>query len=72
MKLCPLFESILWESISEFDPEYKAIKDCNDALPREAIEAAIHALEFLEFLPHPEAVNDTYIKQLRAMLPEGE
>jgi len=39
-------------------------------VPREAIEAAIWALDIVEFIPHSEALNRTYIEQLRAMLPE--
>jgi len=72
MKLCPLFEGVLSDSsYTEHAPHYLGVlADCNDALPREAIEASIHALTFLEFPPHSEAVTLTYIEQLRAMLPK--
>jgi hypothetical protein len=75
MKLCPLFESIQMTYRQRLEPPasfYDGLVAANAKLPREAIEAAIHALEFAEFLPHSESVNDRYIEQLRAMLPEGE
>jgi hypothetical protein len=68
MKLCPLFESIVTDTTKPM--MLAGVFACNDTLPREAIEASIHALTFLEFLPHSEAVNLTYIEQLRAMLPK--
>jgi hypothetical protein len=78
MKLCPLFESIELPELIQpgnvpmtpHNVMLATVGLCNDALPRDAIEAAIHALEFAEFLPHSEAVNEKYIEQLRAMLPE--
>jgi hypothetical protein len=75
MKLCPLFESIELHWCDPRDPRERylcsrTLEAANATLPREAIEASIHALTFLEFLPHSEAVNDRYIEQLRAMLPK--
>jgi hypothetical protein len=76
MKLCPLFESIETPDTikGRFQSElyWTGIHATNAKLPREAIEAAIDALEFIEFLPHSEAVNERYIEQLRALLPEGD
>ena len=78
MKLCPLFASIKLPELIQpgnvpmtpHNVMLATVGLCNDALPRDAIEASIHALTFLEFLPHSEAVNLTYIEQLRAMLPK--
>ena len=49
-----------------------ALTDAQGILPREAIEAAIVAMQTVEFLPHSEAVNDTYIEQLQALLQRSE
>jgi hypothetical protein len=81
MKLCPLFESILpsggavvYLSGPPSPDNYikAAIALCNDALPREAIEAAIDCMEMYgrHYLVDP-YIND-HIEQLRAMLPVGE
>jgi hypothetical protein len=46
---------------------WTGIHAANAKLPREAIKAAIWALDIVS-----EALNRTYIEQLRAMLPEGD
>ena len=74
MKLCPLFEKVMADSVyGEYEPEYRgAVRHCNDALPRKAIEAAI-ALMVLEanfaLTPPLRAEYRKHIEQLRAMLP---
>jgi len=71
MKLCPLFESIETPDTikGRFQSElyWTGIHAANAKLPREAIKAAIWALDIVS-----EPLNRTYIEQLRALLPEGE
>jgi hypothetical protein len=71
MKLCPLFDKLLQETTAMHG---LTVAKCNDALPREAIEAAIASLmlcrEARDY-PTRELYAD-YIEQLRALLPEGD
>jgi hypothetical protein len=71
MKLCPLFEPIHRLAPTEYD---YLVERCNDALPREAIEAAIASLMLCrEARDYPtRELYANYIEQLRAMLPVGE
>jgi hypothetical protein len=69
MKLCPLFESIQTPHKQRLEPPasfYDGLVAANNALPREAIEAAIDCIKTYD--PYLKE----YIEQLRAMLPEGE
>jgi hypothetical protein len=80
MKLCPLFESIsepLRPSAGDasycagYEHGYSgALDHAQDKLPREAIEAAIGALEDIQDMCGRSLSH--HIEQLRAMLPEGE
>jgi hypothetical protein len=81
MKLCPLFESIELPELIQpgnvpmtpHNVMLATVGLCNDALPREAIEAAIDALEYrrLGYVGYPKVkVFDNAIEQLRALLPK--
>jgi hypothetical protein len=77
MKLCPLFEIIKLPELIQpgnvpmtpHNVMLATVRLCNDALPREAIEAAIVALQNMQLYGWPQ---QKHIEQLRAMLPEGE
>jgi hypothetical protein len=75
MKLCPLFKSINLPELIQpgnvpmtpHNVMLATIALCNDALPRDAIEAAIVALQNMQLYGWPQ---QKHIEQLRAMLPQ--
>jgi hypothetical protein len=72
MKLCPLFESIQFTGSASAHDEamfVAGIYEAQKVLPREAVEAAIVALQNMQLYGWPQ---QKHIEQLRAMLPEGE
>jgi hypothetical protein len=74
MKLCPLFDSLRNDD-ADGDVHsgwFQGVMHCNDALPREAIEAAIDCMELYGRHYSIDPYINDHIEQLRAMLPEGE
>jgi hypothetical protein len=76
MKLCPLFESIQMPYRQRLEPPasfYDGMVAANAKLPREAIEAAIVAIEDAASCIRSVVERehyDTYIEQLRALIPQ--
>jgi hypothetical protein len=75
MKLCPLFESIQMPYRQRLEPPasfYDGLVAANAKLPREAIEAAIVAMQQCdEARDYPTRdIYANYIEQLRAMIPQ--
>jgi hypothetical protein len=77
MKLCPLFESIDYSPVPLGTSGIwftAGVKAANAKLPREAIEAAIDAMQEMRLMAQSK-YKEQYrrnIEQLRAMLPVGE
>jgi hypothetical protein len=77
MKLCPLFESIELPELIQpgnvpmtpHNVMLATVGLCNDALPRDAIEAAIVALQNMQLYGW---LQQKHIEQLRALLPKEE